>query len=168
MGSKILLISLAIHLANASGGFSRGLSRQRAFKSLSHQDLNLVEATFDWLDSPAIRWLWTFNRISEFFGLGKIGKVLKFHFSKILRIQLGKIYHQYILQANRGVLVDDAKLLETTQLLKHKFDIIKAKTKNRFRKKKATQKPAKSKTPRVHHLKLMNRRKMMHQKYLRS
>ena len=55
MGSKILLISLVSHLGIASGGFSKGLSRQRALKSLSHQDLNLAEASFDWLDSPAIR-----------------------------------------------------------------------------------------------------------------
>ena len=85
-----------------------------------------------------------------------------------MRIQLGKIYHQFISQANRGILVDDEKLLETTQLLKSKFDIVKAKTKNRLRKKKAAQKTLKSKIPKVRQFKPINRRKMMHRKYMRS
>ena len=41
----------------AGEGFASALSRQKALKSLRHQDLNLVEANFDWLDSPTIRFV---------------------------------------------------------------------------------------------------------------
>ena len=39
----------------AGDGFASGLSNQKALKSLTHQDLNQVNANFDWLESPTIR-----------------------------------------------------------------------------------------------------------------
>ena len=41
----------------AAGGFADGLSSQRALKALRHQDLDLVDVNFDWLDSPTIRFV---------------------------------------------------------------------------------------------------------------
>ena len=45
----------------AGEGFASGLSRQKALKSLRHQDLNLVDANFDWLESPTIRFVHNLN-----------------------------------------------------------------------------------------------------------
>ena len=45
----------------AGNGFGSGLSNQRALKSLKHQDLTLVDANFDWLDSPTIRFVFESN-----------------------------------------------------------------------------------------------------------
>ena len=41
----------------AGGGFADGLSSQRALKALRHQDLDLVDVNFDWLDTPTIRFV---------------------------------------------------------------------------------------------------------------
>ena len=57
----MILAYFIITIVIADGGFSKGLARQRALKSLSHQDLNLMDVTFDWLDSPTIRFAFTYH-----------------------------------------------------------------------------------------------------------
>ena len=80
----------------------------------------------------------------------------------MLRVQLGKLYNQYVSHAEKGILVDDENLLQFTEILKNKFDTIKDLTKTRLRKKKSS----KSGKPRENK-KIINRRKMLNRKYLR-
>ena len=76
----------------------------------------------------------------------------------MLRVQLGKLYHQYVSHAEKGILVGDKNLVKFTELLKIKFDTIKDLTKARLQKTKP-RKPTK---------KLIYRRKKLNRKYLRS
>ena len=55
MTDMFLHFTLILASLVAGNGFASGLSNQRALKSLGHQDLNLVDANFDWLQSPTIR-----------------------------------------------------------------------------------------------------------------
>ena len=80
----------------------------------------------------------------------------------MLRVQLGKLYHQYVSHAEKGILVGDENLLQFTEILKNKFDTIKDLTKTRLRKKKSS----KSGKPRENK-KNINRRKILNRKYLR-
>ena len=80
----------------------------------------------------------------------------------MLRVQLGKLYHQYVSHVDKGILVDDENLLKFTELLRNKFDTIKNLTKARLRKKKSS----KSGKPRENK-KIIKRRKMLNRKYLR-
>ena len=50
----------------AGEGFASALSRLKALKSLRHQDLNLVEANFDWLDSPTVRFVRNLKIVKSF------------------------------------------------------------------------------------------------------
>ena len=92
----------------------------------------------------------------------------KYYFSKILRVQLGKIYHEFISQAERGVLLDDEKMVDLRELLKTKFDVIKDETKSRLRKNKISKKTSKSRKPRDNQTKPVNRRRMLYRTYMRS
>ena len=83
------------------------------------------------------------------------------YLSEILRIQLGNIYQQYNEQASRGIFVKDQQLLEVTELLKMKFDMIKDETKNRLRRQPGSRRKTQSRANPID-------RKLMHQKYLRS
>ena len=85
-------------------------------------------------------------------------------FSKILRTQVGKLYHQYISKAENGVLNNDEKMMKFTESLKNRFDTVKNLTKARLRK-DTNGKPSKSRKPRDHHEKPIN--KMLDRKYLR-
>ena len=51
------ILNFALVSMAAGEGFGGGLSNQKALKSLRHQDLNLVDANFDWLESPTIRFV---------------------------------------------------------------------------------------------------------------
>ena len=51
------ILNFALFSMAAGEGFAGGLSKQKALKSLRHQDLNLVDANFDWLESPTIRFV---------------------------------------------------------------------------------------------------------------
>ena len=55
------ILNFALVSIVAGEGFASGLSRQKALKSLRHQDLNLVDANFDWLESPTIRFVHNLN-----------------------------------------------------------------------------------------------------------
>ena len=59
------ILNFALVSIVAGEGFASGLSRQKALKSLRHQDLNLVDANFDWLDSPTIRFVHNFKIFSK-------------------------------------------------------------------------------------------------------
>ena len=76
----------------------------------------------------------------------------------MLRVQLGKLYNQYVSHAEKGILVDDKNLVKFTELLKNKFDTIKDLTKARLQKTK----------PRKPINKSIYRRKKLNRKYLRS
>ena len=89
---------------------------------------------------------------------------LTLYFSKIVRQQLGVIYHKFISQADRGVLIDDEKLAQYTQKLKLYFKMVKDQTKFRLRNKGST----KSRKPTDSQQKPIDRRKMLNRKYLRS
>ena len=141
----------------AGEGFASALSRQRALKNLRHQDLNLVEANFDWLDSPTIRFVRNLKKSLKFYVF------LKLFFSKIVRRQLGIIYHHYNSKADRGVLLDDKKLAAFTKELKTHFKNVKDQTKARFGNKKST----KSRKPRDNQKNPVDRR-MLYRKYWRS
>ena len=54
------ILNFALVSMAAGEGFGGGLSNQKALKSLRHQDLNLVDANFDWLKSPTIRFVQKF------------------------------------------------------------------------------------------------------------
>ena len=85
-------------------------------------------------------------------------------FSKIVRRQLGVIYHHYLAQAERGVLIGDANLTEFTAKLKSHFENVKDKTKARLGK----QNQSKTRKPRDGQNNPKDRRKMLYRKYLRS
>ena len=51
------ILNFALVSIVAGEGFASGLSRQKALKSLRHQDLNSVDANFYWLKSPTIRFV---------------------------------------------------------------------------------------------------------------
>ena len=76
----------------------------------------------------------------------------------MLRVQLGKLYNQYLSHTEKGILVDDENLVKFTELLKNKFDTIKDLTKARLQKMK----------PRKRTKKSIHRRKKLNRKYLRS
>ena len=85
-------------------------------------------------------------------------------FSKIVRRQLGVIYHHYLAQAERGVLIGDANLTEFTAKLKSRFENVKDKTKARLRK----QNQSKTRKSKDGQNNSKDRRKMLYRKYLRS
>ena len=85
-------------------------------------------------------------------------------FSKIVRRQLGIVYHHYISQADRGVFIGDKKLVAFTKELKTHFENVKDQTKARLGNTKST----KSRKPRDSQKNPVNRRKMLYRKNMRS
>ena len=81
----------------------------------------------------------------------------------MLRVQVGKIYQQYISKAERGILIGDEQMLKFTKLLKSRFNAVKDNTKARLR----TGQPTKSRKPRDNQEKSTETEKMLDRKYLR-
>ena len=81
----------------------------------------------------------------------------------MLRVQVGKIYQQYISKAERGIFIGDEQMLKFTELLKSRFNTVKHNTKARLR----TGQPTKSRKPRDNQEKPIEINKMLDRKYLR-
>ena len=150
MAFKVLLVLLSfiLHLSMASNGFLKALSNQKSRKTPR------FESGWWYITQP----IWKSNKVGFHFDPHEN---IICYLSEILRIQLGNIYQQYNEQASRGIFVKDQQLLEITELLKMKFDMIKDETKNRLRRKPGSRRQRKSRANPID-------RKLMHQKYLRS